>query len=1350
MINISFTHFEGFGGALVNNLVGTVSNGITQLLQGFLTDPIAMFSGAILIILGLIFYLILKGKPSEIYTLIFGTKLYDNVLVRLLAIYFIAFALLQPIPVVQMTPVVAYETDATASGVDSKDRAIVGWIINDIKTTTTFTGEAAVSQGTLQEVQYVPLIMAPLGWFQSAYYGFPDFDVEDFIIPKDQHTDPEMQEGEIPYFYKAPASNSGLPSMVACLPNPQEILDEYENNFKARLDFGSIDKLTSTCKANYGIGGEWRKEVENALITVAFGEQSVSEIMSDFFEPIDRVFFYMTAQPATSVIHNYLQIDASNTIPSAYINELEGKWESYSPSFWNSAINDLYAADKAIDEKILSIAKKLKTLKEVSPGKAFPGEIVLAVEQQFLENDSIKDAWRRNLAAKTDKEAEAKAIPQTPIGSVADGNEKIIRTAEKEFLQKAHEIGGVASLPLTNLEEPTLSVDNPDDILVMRSKIYKDAAGVLGMEIPPHVLSDKYLAGATRITGDEALNELNKDQKKWFRHKAIDTNPSNFTAPSSIQTTTFKDFNGDGVTSEIYKTINSELWAVERTLRSRAMLLEYITSLESAANAILEVVQQDVARCEQSKDCDKTEPKSIKTSSVVSVSKSDGSSDSLKIPMVYAGIYPSQIYLGLSTQERKSNPADTTGKVLILPLEGVLDKITVKQTDPSLAAHQKPIYRFSDLVPSDFWQSNQASVKGFVEDNQTGGLSRKIMEKALTNLTSFLSATEFTGNVKQYDGTGVVVDYKALNKKHPMLGDNFRVVVEQIASVKQVTFETETVDFSKLNDYFGRKIAAQDFVSTTAPMRDEKFKEILATINGLAKSFSASLSSIESQARFIDSFYLLVDTFFPYTEVDGADLVFKPEYREDLAVIFNSVGIDSNKLATEYYIDNLFELIEGKAAQYKTSLDQYSKDGVKNGTITVSTLSAPEKISDFIVNNHIAYLKKSDFHAQSLIQEKHTAIFEPVSECSAVLDLSPVELKKADIKACAKAFDSVGDSDTKAVLIKAFDSETAFPASESNYNTYMTAISRVAWAGTSAVLDLIREFQNTAVLKVQNIRAYSSPAYRTTMFMGAVHPSVQQSMVDAAINSSEKHFVNPQYQPPSLGESLDVLVASISDAPIEDTLVSAATLAMIGVGAAFSVLIALLLGAAIMVFRLVKFLLLAVLTSGLGFIMASFVFPLSLVLWMISHNIFTKKPYEGLESLAQSPLIQPKRQLTLAYKMLSVWVVIFTIMIAILMVDHLLIEKVMETVALKSWIYSAAGDSFYFVASTILILSITAIYVVLLGFGYSKAKEYLVSISYDTPEMKKAMDMFDRMGDVYTSMMTRLGNKLKTKNNDKQ
>ena len=422
MLDLKFLHFEGFGGAIVNNLVGFLSNGFTALTHATLTDPIALMTLAAMLVLGLMVYAIVKGDFDQIYTLMMGDKVYDNVIVRLIALYIVFAALLQPIPVVQMTPIVGYEQEQSGAGVNAGDRVVVGWAVNDLKTTAQITSVAQIDSGVpKQEMASIPLIFLPLSWLQEFYYGFPDFDVNEIAVTGEESGNDEIKERNVAFAYKVPDSDN-VPVLSACLKD-SDVRAKYaalENSIYARLDLGEFENLSSNCKTNYGPNGVWRKDVEESFVSTLFGYQTVYEILSDYFEPIDRIFYYMTMEPMDDVLINYRNI-ANNAINAQELqNLLVQNWEENKWDFYSAQTNKLYQLDMEIEKNIKSSIEILKELKKIEQGKSYPKEIIAALQDQIINYRAITQPWRRNLASLGDEQraAESKAIPKVSDNSV--------------------------------------------------------------------------------------------------------------------------------------------------------------------------------------------------------------------------------------------------------------------------------------------------------------------------------------------------------------------------------------------------------------------------------------------------------------------------------------------------------------------------------------------------------------------------------------------------------------------------------------------------------------------------------------------------------------------------------------------------------------------------------------------------------------------------------------------------------------------------------------------------------------------------------------------------------------------
>lgn len=1318
MIDIKYTHFEGFGGAILNNLVGYVSNVFTEYTFGFFTDPIAVASGAILIGLVLFLYATLKGDLDSANKIIFGSNGFDNLLTRSLIVYLAFFVVLMPVPVAQMTPIVLYENSDAAVGVNRGDRAIAGWLVNDFKTTTDMTTPAT---GVNEKVLSVPLIFAPLGWIQDWYYGFPEFEVADIFE--------EVEDSNIKFSYKIPTLGSGAPTLRSCVSESSK-LEGLEGELKARMDLGTLDSIDAACKTNLSPGGEWRTSVDDSIMVLFFGYQAPSEILSDYFEPIDRFFYYLSASPLNTVVQDFLKIQSFGLLAEAHGKNVEKLWGDNQVHFWEYAKSRLYDADVAIERSLLDTVARLEKIVELRAGKAFPKEIAQAIQQIIIDNEPIKLAWRRNLSISNADEmlAARKAIPKIVLGGLSAGSPAgKIQAAEKKILNENKE-SGVSMIEERHLEPLESLIDNDSNKVSMIRKIYDDAISVFDMRSPPHVVNGSFLTkkhsnGNDSVSKEVYLEGVTED------HFKTSSSPENFEAPATIQTATVSGDKTFG--TSVYKNIYATIWGVERTLKSRQLMLDYANYLETYVNTLYTKINEVVQECEEKTGPGDSCMDKFKKSSSVALKWNVGSDSVEKIDlnMVYAGVYPSTIYLSASAEQRL--PGDKTQSVLFLPIAN-LESHLGSDVSMSLASHQKPLERLNDLLPSFFWEKSAGDLNAHFKDNpEFRGQVGSVIGESL--FTSFLNAKPGTlsGSVVVAEGDGMEVDYAAMNAKSAGLGDRLKQTLSPYQKSTTVGFENTSQDYSQLKDFVGRTMPSMIHGGLPA-----KFN---AAVNSYVMAFSKHISSLDSQIKFSNSFYSLVDTMHSFA--DPVTGVFKEDYIPELEVVFGPAGYDVEKLKITTIEKVLIDYVIYEAGIRATSLDLYTQSIVdSDGVYTIY----PSRL------NEAQYVDKmyGDAHAAITASAGSSQYYDEFfSALGCAYDSSSASSQASSMSNCTERLK--GDYTALTMKVpaerKGDDTPLSFPSSDSSGYGVVSAISRIMWAIVSYPLDFFRDYQNTAMVKVDEIQSHLGNAYRTPLYFGGVPSDVAtHTLPEGGMTSKNKSFINPDFIPPNLSTAFDNLGVLDSLLAVAAGGATAAFLVWIKLGFIVTAVVGFvaLLGflTAKYLWYIMLFLVLAVVSGIYGFFKAAVLFPFSFVLWLLTYDFTNKESYPVLSRMVgENSNFNPKVQLIHAWKLLSIWILGFSMMMLILQIDSFFIEPMMQQLIMSNWVQSAAGDTFYWIGTSILIMVLAYIYILILMKGYGVLTDYLVrSYSEDSPEVKAMLSTQKKLKGIQDKVQTRV------------
>lgn len=1351
MLDITYTHFEGFGGALVNNVIGFVSNGFTELTFGMLSDPITMFGATILFGIAIFIYAFLKGEHGSANQIIFGSSGFDNIFVRAALVYFLFIALMHPIPVVQMTPVITYENNASAAGVNQGDRSIAGWLVNDLKTTVNLNTPEA---GKKEEVMTIPLAFAPLGLVQQWYYGFPAISIDDFIEEVD-----ESDSSNVKYRYKDVQINSGLPSLLSCAGSTEKAneLKKFEGSIAARYDIGDLNSLNSTCKTNLQDGGEWKTNVEDSIMVLLFGASTPSELLSDYFEPIDRAFYYLSMSPISQVIQDRLKVVSSQEIPKKQLEELVNIWEGAKDAngvtigdgirddFFDQARDNIYNADVAIEKSLLDTIDRLEEIAALNPKKAFPKEIAQAILQVILDNEPIKQAWRRNLPSPqaadanqspSPKEIEQKAIPQVQINGVT-GFDQVIQEAEKKVLD-SHTINGISAVPARHLEDIAITATDLN-IKQMIYTIYSNMSATLDVGIPNSIIpvaptADSKVRFLTKgdnvITRNEFLSSIDEN---YFKPMSQQNSP--FIAPTTIQKVDVSSVDGETFSTEKYKNIYAEIWAVERTLASRKMLINYASYLNTYVENLYATIKATTDKCQESDDC----TSAFQASSTVALTwpgqGTDGADVTEYLNMVYAGVYPSKIYLS-STSIRAEG--DNTKNVLFLPVREVISAIEDSGNELgviSLAPYQEPLKKFYEFVPVGFWSLDSASLNSYIESNPE---TIRYLKDAFGSdiIDKFRTDTVFSRSVVMLEGNGVDFNYDSLNKRYPGLGDKLKEVLAEFQQQRSVQFEQDKPNYATINNYIGRTVPS----TLNQLLIDVKFK---AASDTFASSISSYLSSLSSQSAYVNSFYSLVDSMYAYTSDSAGIRVFNPKYADNLLALFSEAGITADQLSKTHYVDILDTYVEQQANKHKIAVEKYIADTVVyTETVEVKSVSNITQATGItpIFEAYFDSLKNLEGNTdtnqtttlQTAVNEFKNSI-ETDLKCTVPSD--SLSLNDA-ITQCAEQHNITHSNETVETVaqINVPDSNLKFPLTDTNDQGAVAAISRLAWAGVTVVLNEFRDLQNTAISKTTDLKVHLGSSYRAPMFLGGIPTAANASgAVATDVDVVSRSFVNPDFIPPTISKSLDEIgnIYKKADLGNTESMVDVAIISAVGV-LAFS-FFGFLLGLSLKVlWELVKFLFLAVFSGAVGFFRAGILFPITFAIWMLTYDFANRRPLQFVSHMSMpSSGWSPKYQFVSAMKLLSVWLLSITVMLVILSIDYLFIEPVMQYLSLNNWVQGVVGADAYWAGTSILMIALVFIYALLISEGYKQIIKYLKNqYSQESPEVRAMLTAHQKLSSV--------------------
>lgn len=466
MPNFIFQHFEAFGGPLFNNFIGELIYQLVTATLGITINPFNAFVFYIIFIIAVTLYTFLKtlSYSDTLSVLVDFEKPWINVITKGILITVIFYVFVKPIPVIQMSPVVftpaavcannsTSSLCSTASGISKNDKMLMGWLVNDYKT----TAEVRVNPSTFnplgfqeipadgtnpdnQRLTHVPQVMALLGLFEKFYYGFPTI-VPDNIVEietgfnLDTCSDPiTAADGSITvegcpwntgFIYKDPLLISTIADVATirnCLTSnaltkhyPYSKDFSYSKNYKARLEINYTD-LNTACQEL--LEDTMLPIVKNSLAYILFGNDPLSTILHDFFEPIDKMFYLLSMASANDVFTYRRNMDIPSTKVDTAYKEFKMAYEGN--------IKDL----------IISRAKEINIIDQ---------EIKLIVEgKDKKDNKSIKAIFSALTAPKNTAELRYE-FPGTLIKILHDSLNNPTGPKNYEFWRKS-----------TKVEAPTI------------------------------------------------------------------------------------------------------------------------------------------------------------------------------------------------------------------------------------------------------------------------------------------------------------------------------------------------------------------------------------------------------------------------------------------------------------------------------------------------------------------------------------------------------------------------------------------------------------------------------------------------------------------------------------------------------------------------------------------------------------------------------------------------------------------------------------------------------------------------------------------------------------------------------
>jgi len=411
-MTFQFTHFDLFGGPMFNNALATITNGYTELTQANFLDPLSIFTFSIIVSLLSVVYIFIKTWNAEdsLKPIIdFDSPWHGNIITKGIVVYVFATLLLTPIPVIQYSPIIAVDSTTASNGTNANKTQLKTWLINDMKTTASpisligsvSSMDVGIDDNRRTRVEFVPMILWPIGAFEKLYYGFPDItdtEIEALITTIDDvstlgSTDPIGYD----YFKWDPeASKLSEKTLFGCLANTttRDFLDwetnpdDYDNKLQARYHFNETD-IKDTC-LNLGLN-------DASLAVSIFGISSVSGILQDFFEPIDRFFGLLVNSTASDVI--MAKLNSEKTKLRVQIAAQDKNLSTANATTTISVFKEyvekaIVKNNKAIVKELIKITKKMSLL--TNSALDYPRHNNIAALVGLIAQETPPNVWIGN------------------------------------------------------------------------------------------------------------------------------------------------------------------------------------------------------------------------------------------------------------------------------------------------------------------------------------------------------------------------------------------------------------------------------------------------------------------------------------------------------------------------------------------------------------------------------------------------------------------------------------------------------------------------------------------------------------------------------------------------------------------------------------------------------------------------------------------------------------------------------------------------------------------------------------------------------------------------------------------
>jgi len=1296
-----FQHYEAFGGSMVNNLVGFITESFMVLTGGVTYSKLDLIGLSI-------FLAILIGLYSFVKSLDFrdiSSVFYDerqpwwNLITKSFLIFILFDFMLKPIPMIQMTPIVGYKSSSSGVGVNKGDREILGWMVNDLKSTISDVNQASpVAPGSVgnNRIIVVPQILGVIGYIEKSYYGFPDIKASDYVY-EDTSTYAGALSSGAPtkrkqMFWKSGAQNT----IYSCVSSSKkaEFLKDNENSLTARIEQEDIIK---NCASNITLG--------SSIFVSLFGTDISSTIVSDFFEPIDQMYYYMIGSQYNEVLLAKLNLNYKKelTVKSneLLIDEIDIAKNSKELKEHYSTLITLENSN--IREIANKMFKDLSDLETATATMTYPKEIAILLTD-ILTQQSLPKVWRKNLPS-IDVNEEETAIKNIDFNQAGLTNEvkKRVLEEEKNWIKQ-------------NL---------------------KASEALTTKQVEPKVndyLRKLYELAKTKLSDDSFQDEYDNLGSNY-----------RFTGPlnSSLSVGTVDNFYDTSVPgiSKI-KQLTEERVNWELMVTNRRVLLTIVQRQADIVDELVAQYEETKTRCmgaNSTPSSTKACISGILNANITRIEKEDSSGNRIamySLRNVFAGMYPSTIYYESSRAIK--DPKDKTGSALFLSHQGVVNNITSSSSggtysvlDSSLTA--LPPLLLSSIEDDELFKYYQSSDTEYIRncefmtrlqgsDLDCSMINHKIEQSSISQHTTSEEATEeyFTELEKKKGITvgSVYNDFKSIFNSTSTMAIN---VSNQGAST--LSGPKDFLVHELVNTY------------SSAPSLNQ---QVNIDINQ-HRTLIADLLLSQGSSNYKKLFFDLVRGVENYVAANGSGkLEFNEKVKDGIKKGYPNINVDNS------YIVVLEAVIEAAAQANASRVESEAKTAVATSVQTSVTTASPL----------VSKIKQLQIASTSVEKQKTTAGCATNPQTNTCVSLSNTLSKfNAQIEEAKKVLINKSKSTTGVTpapapaVIKRTTIELNDNLTEDNmlYRYIVKPVLALQWGILTEVLDTVREYQNVAMVKVTYFTHSSNGLYDIDRIIGpGVIPTISKATLPPELATPS--IKNNSFLPPyTIKEAIEEIKTVLTD---EETLSKVVGGGVVATGATWlasktdsgtfvlKIMISIIyfLFAAIIVlpllllFRIIKVVLLGVIIGIMGIIRITMLLPLSLVIWVMSYNVGSSKTLSSLESLFKY-IDKPMEQLKVSSKQLLVWVfATFILGVMMYISQNIFGQYLMDQSILVLLDKMTAGAIEGPTMLSVLFtngFAILAIFFIVV-YGYSLILSYITSTIKETPLMKKVGDMLEQ------------------------